>query len=202
MKNKKLILAASLLAAAFTTTGVTLAFLTTKTEEVVNTFTPSEVKIGIDEPDWQDGKTVKEKVSIENTGDTEAYIRAAIVVNWYNESDNTIYGEIPEEGEGKDYTLSLNTAGWIEHGGYYYWTKPVPVEDNPNTQEDEDNTGILIEECKVIGTAPADGYVLRVDVLAQAVQSTPVTAIEDLWGKNIDFTIDTTTGKITNITTP
>ena len=186
MKNKKLILAASLLAAALTTTSVTLAFLTTKTEEVVNTFTPSEVKIEVEEPGWET-TGVKENVTIKNTGDTTAYIRAAVVVNWLNSEGYIVYpDEEPnyvQNKEGVYFTLQEKNrtidSGWYLHtDGYYYYMDDVAP---------GDETEVLIKKWEVTYPTEGEYYTLQVEILAQAVQSVPVednvvTAAFDLWG--------------------
>ncbi len=178
MKHKKTILAASLLAAALATTGVTLAFLADSTQEVVNTFTPTSVPIYVEE-DFK--ANVKSNVKIKNDGNIPAYIRAAIVVNWADEKGNVL-GTPPVDGE--DYTMVLD-KGWSLYDGYYYWTEPVPADD-PNTQEEENVTGVLIQSCTVNNPAPTEGYTLQVEILAQSVQSVPEEAIKDLWGVTID----------------
>jgi len=189
--KKTTILTASLMAVFLAVAGGTLAYLTVSTDNVVNTFNPSVVEIKVDEPEWKDGKTVKENVTIGNTGDTEAYIRASIVVNWVNEQ-NDILGTPPVEGT--DYSMSLGES-WEDVAGYYYWPHSV-LPDDPLTEEiDYKTTGVLIKKCEVLKSAPVEGYVLRVDVLAQAVQSEPDSAIKDLWRVTINE------GKVTQVTT-
>lgn len=176
MKHKKTtILAVSLLAAVFAVSGITLAFLTDSTEEIVNTFTPTSVPIDVVE---NFENNVKSNVKIQNDGDIPAYIRAAIVVNWVDGQGNVL-GTPPVEGEGNDYSLTLNlTEDWIKNDdGYYYWTSPVSA---------GEETGVLITECKALNEAPLDGYNLQVEILAQSVQSVPEEAIEDLWGVTIE----------------
>ena len=63
--------------------GGTIAFVVTHTSEIRNTFTESVVKCEVDET-FKDN--VKSNVSIKNTGDTTAYIRAFVNVTWMNES--------------------------------------------------------------------------------------------------------------------
>ena len=204
MKHKKTILAASLLAAALATTGVTLAFLTTSTEEVENVFSPTSVPIKVDET--FDGKT-KEDVRIQNTGTpengTDAYIRAAVVKNWLNADDNSVvylendpYEFVDTKGAYFDLTDTDSQTGfseWFYHGGYFYYYKPVAP---------QGFTGNLIDKWKVnYGTDENPRYILQVEILAQSVQSEPVkdgkvTAAYDLWGVTLTVAND---GTITNI---
>lgn len=157
------------------TVGGTLAWLATSTEDVVNTFTPGEVDSEVHEV--LDGST-KRNVQIKNTGNVDAYIRAAIVVNWADEEGN-VYGTTPAEN---DYTmtmtLKLSDTGWQEgNDGYYYYANRV----KPGAKTSE-----LIKSCSPVeGKAPA-GYNLQVTILADAIQadgvdgrSTP--AVETVW---------------------
>lgn len=61
--------------------GSTVAFLVTKTAPVENKFTYASVSCTVSE---SFNGTTKEKVQIQNTGTTDAYIRATYVVNWLN----------------------------------------------------------------------------------------------------------------------
>jgi len=170
MKHKKtIILAASLLAAILTVSGITLALLTDSTEPIENTFIPTGVPIEVVETFENN---VKSNVRIKNLGETSAYIRAAIVVNWVDSTGN-ILGTKPILNA--DYEMNLSDK-WAICGDYYYWTEPVPA---------EDETGVLINTCQVLQNAPTEGYTLQVEILAQSVQSEPEQAIEDLWGVTI-----------------
>ena len=155
----------------------TVAFLVTKTDSVVNTFTPSKVTTYVEEE--FNGQT-KSNVKIQNTGDIDAYIRVAVIVNWADASGN-VYGEKPVEGT--DYTISYNKTvqadggQWIEGSdGYWYYTKPVA----PSTEDNPQYTGVLIKSCEPAGQAPA-GYDLQVTILADGIQSKPDKVVNEVW---------------------
>ena len=155
----------------------TVAFLVTKTDSVVNTFTPSKVTTYVEEE--FNGRT-KSNVKIQNTGDIDAYIRVAVIVNWADASGN-VYGEKPVEGT--DYTISYNKTvqvdggQWIEGSdGYWYYTKPVA----PSTEDNPQYTGVLIKSCEPAGQAPA-GYALQVTILADGIQSKPDKVVNEVW---------------------
>lgn len=155
----------------------TVAFLVTKTDSVVNTFTPSKVTTYVEEE--FNGQT-KSNVKIQNTGDIDAYIRVAVIVNWADASGN-VYGEKPVEGT--DYTISYNKTvqadggQWIEGSdGYWYYTKPVA----PSTEDNPQYTGVLIKSCEPAGQAPA-GYALQVTILADGIQSKPDKVVNEVW---------------------
>lgn len=151
--------------------GGTLAYLAARTDAIVNTFTAAKVTTEIEETFVG---SVKSNVSMKNTGDVEAYIRATYVVTWKDAAEN-VYPEQPQQGV--DYTISLNLEqGWIYYNGYYYYTAPVA----PHA-----STGVLIDLCTPVEGRAPEGYTLSVDVLASAIQSVPAEAVGQAWGVSI-----------------
>lgn len=138
--------------------GGTLAYLITQTAPVTNTFTPAYVTSQVNEPDWEDGDTVKSNVSITNTGNVSAYIRAAIVITWKDAQENTM-PTVPVLGT--DYTLNINTTDWSQSGGYYYYKDKVAA---------GGSTTNLIIKCESKGTY-TDGRSLCVEVIGSAIQA-------------------------------
>ena len=175
--KKMLVLLAALLLVFTVGVGGTLAYLIDRTEDVTNTFTPSEIKLAIDEEGWNTGNFVKSNVTVrnvkENSNDTKAtaaYIRAAIVINWKDEQGN-VYGKAPVEGV--DYTILYGSEWEKGNDDYYYYKNEV----QPGA-----STSALIETCTVNKAAPHEGYTLSVEILAQGVQSVPDDAVIDAWG--------------------
>ena len=111
----------SLLLLVTMTIGGTVAYLVAKSGPAENTFTPSRVSCEVTEE--FDGET-KSEVNVKNTGDTDAYIRVRLVSYRVNDAKEHIGGtaEIPEFTPG---------YGWVEHGGYYYYTLPVAPGEKP-----------------------------------------------------------------------
>lgn len=144
--------------------GGTWAFLVAQSEPVQNNFTYAHVRCTINEK-FENG--VKSDVKIQNTGDIPAYIRARIVVTWKNTSGNV--SAVPVKDT--DYTITFNETDWTQQGDYWYC----------NTAVDATKfTPVLITECKKTGTAP-DGYDLSVEILADAIQSEPASAVTEAW---------------------
>lgn len=166
--GRQVLLLAALAVIAMGVVGGTVAYLVTKTGPVVNTFTPGVVSCKIDET--FDG-TTKSNVYVTNTGNTNAYIRAAIIVTWKDAAGN-IAATVPAKGT--DYTLELNETDWVEHDGYYYYKGSVA----PNAQTEN-----LIETCTAKN--PYGDYTLSVEILADAIQSTPSNAVESSWHVSI-----------------
>lgn len=151
--------------------GTTIGYLFTNTDSITNTFTPSEVTVEIKE-DFENN--VKNNVQVKNTGDIDAYIRAAVVVTW-QDKDGNVYATAPVENT--DYTVTWTMTDWVKSGNYYYYTKSVA----PGT-----STGVLLTECKLKdGVTPPDGYHLVVEILSEAIQAEPVTAVQEAWGVTI-----------------
>jgi hypothetical protein len=133
--------------------GSTLAYLATQTGQVQNTFEPAYVTSEVQETF---ANNVKSNVTIKNTGNVSAYIRAAIVVTWKDAAGNTM----PQAPGTGDYTLTIG-SDWTEVGGYYYYNKSVAA--NASTTD-------LIVRCEPIKPYP-DGRKLCVEVIGSAIQS-------------------------------
>lgn len=173
--KKAIALMVSIVLVVTVAVGATLAYLIDVKGPLNNKFTPSAVTVEVNET--FDGNT-KSNVSIKNTGDTAAYIRAAVIVTWQNAAGE-VYGQAPVEGD--DYTISFNTGTgkdkWSKNGDFYYWKQPV----DPGK-----NTGILIKNAvPVAGRAP-EGYYLCIEIIASGVQSVGTdgtkSAVVDAWG--------------------
>ena len=153
--------------------GGTLAYLVATTGEVKNTFTPSQVNISVDET--LNGNT-KSDVKISNHNDSvKSYIRAAIVANWMDE-DGNVWAATPVLGI--DYTMTTGGNWTLGTDGYYYHKGAV----NPDA-----DTSVLISSASPITEAPADGYYLSIEILAQGIQADGVdsegkTPVELAWG--------------------
>lgn len=181
LNKKKIVLLVSL-ALLLIGVGSTLAYLFDVTNPVINEFTPSEVTCDVVETVDNDVKT---NVMIHNTGNTDAFIRAAIVVNWAN-GNGDVYGKTPVQST--DYVMELDLQnGWTAgNDGFYYWTKPVAANDDAN---DNDLTGVLIKEVKLAdGKVAPEGYALSVEILCSAVQNEPAAAVE-AWSNGL-YTVD------------
>lgn len=172
-----------LLAVAIAVSG-TIAYIFTSSDPVINTFTPVIPEIEI--PEEMNG-TVKQNATVQNTGDVDSYLRAKIVVTWQNDNGE-VYPEVPELGEGKDYTMT-NGANWQLHKDGYYYYKKVAAPGQPAVMKNGDVVDnpedMLIIRAEVIGKAPAEGYTLHIEILGQAIQSEPIEAVKETWGVNI-----------------
>ncbi len=165
--------------------GGTLAWFS-QTDGVTNLFSSGSVKPQINET-FETDYTVKENVSIQNTGTLSAYLRASVSVYWEDGSGNQLWDApvaVGENGEG-DYSITWGEMGpdsqtnacWLKgNDGFYYWSMPVGK---------KQGTGDLIKSASQIGT-PADGKKLVVDIASQALQAegTAKNAFNEVWSES------------------
>ena len=190
--NKRIVMMASIILVFAVAISGTIAWLFTQTNEVVNTFKPTSVPNSINET--FNGNT-KTNVSISNTGNIDAYIRAEVVVTW-QDADGNVLPDKPVPGT--NYSIEINKAAdvfggkWVEYDGYYYYTRVVPADDDASTTDRvEDQTAILITSCSPTTKAPVDGYTLHVEILSQSIQADGVnsttnkTPVQEAWGVTI-----------------
>ena len=166
--KRSLVLVVSVLVLLLAVAGGTLAWLTAQ-DSVTNTFSPAHVTCDVAEDNFT-GDT-KSNVAIKNTSDIPVYIRAYIVVTWKDRQGN-VCGQVPVEGTNYEMSINLN-KGWTQSGDYWYCkTAIAPGEFTP----------VLINSCASKNNAPDDNYNLSVEIIAEAIQSVPDTAVQDAWG--------------------
>lgn len=148
--------------------GGTIAYLVANEEPVTNTFTPSSVTCQVTE---NFNGTTKSNVNVINTGDTTAYIRVNLVTYRVNEAGQHIGGTatIP------DFTPGTN---WEKYDDYYYYTLPVEPGETPEVP--------LISSITLTDSyTDADGGKQVIEVIAEAIQSSPASAVGQAWGVSI-----------------
>lgn len=185
--NKKIIFVIATVLLLTVAVGTTVAYIVTQTESIVNTFNPSKVTTAVIENGSEteyDNDVVpvnaKSNVKIKNTGDTEAYIRAAVIVTWKKIetvdgiTKESVYAQAPTASDYNiDWTFDDNSPTWVKgNDGYYYFKEPV---------KPGETTDVLINSCSVTGTAP-EGYSLSVEILGSGIQSTPASTVINTWG--------------------
>lgn len=150
--------------------GGTVAWLSTKSAPITNTFLLSHVSCSVTE---EFNGTTKSNVNVINTGDIDAYIRVKLVTYRVNDKKQHIGGaaEIPPFTPGN---------GWVKKGDYYYYTKPVAPDKQP--------ADALISSIDLIDSyTDADGGKQVIEVMAEAIQANGVAdngtkAVVEAWG--------------------
>lgn len=172
--KKSILFAIAAVLAIICAVGTTLALLIDTSGPVVNEFEYGSVPIQIDE-DIENG--VKSNVKVKNIGTVDAYIRAKVIVNWYDKDGNIVVS-VPE-GYSYELTMADDTTGWfVGSDGFYYYSKKVSPDDSTN--------GSLLT-CKVKYPATQEPeYTLKVDILAQSIQSEPSNVVENEWNVTVN----------------
>ena len=167
--NRTAVLLIAIILLISTAVGSTVAFLATKTEPVENSCEYANVSCEV----MQDRDTDGSIVQVKNTGTISAYIRAAVVANWID-VDGNIAASVPE---GYSYDLTCSSGSWAQgKDGFFYYL--LPVAPGASTE------GNLLT-CTV--TCPeTPEYTLSVEVLAEAIQSTPASAVNEAWNVAVD----------------
>lgn len=142
--------------------GGTVAFLVTHTDQIVNTFQPTDVSCEINEK-FNDDNTVKTSAVVQNTGKIPAYIRVAVVANTVD-ADGSITGAA-------DVSNKLASEKWTKLGDYYYYNEVVAA---------GGSTSNLLKA----GGIDLEG--IQVTILASAIQSEPAGAVADAWSVQFD----------------
>ena len=140
--------------------GGTLAYIATTSAMVENQFGAGRVS-----------SSVNGNGQVTNNGNVDAYIRAAIVVNWMDE-DGNVYGIKP------NCSLSINN-GWTKIGDFYYYTTEVA----PNGTTTTAPANVSVNE-----NPPSAAYSLSIEIVAEAIQangdtdSGNIPAYQNAWG--------------------
>lgn len=159
--------------------GMTVGFLSTRTEPVQNDFTYGKVSCEVLETFGKESnRYIKRDVRIKNTGNTSAYIRVLLVFTW-KDAEGNVYVNKPQIN--KDYQINPDISnGWSIYqnsiGTYsYYYKYPVAAgKETPNLIDS------LSQIPGVVG--PENGkYALSVEIVADAVQAEPADAVTDAW---------------------
>ena len=171
-KNQIKALIVSLVVLLSVTIVGTMMYIIDSTNDVTNTFIPAQVTSSVVED--ISGNT-KKNVSIMNTGNIDAYIRAAVVVTWQDE-EGYLYHSKPVLGTDYKMDLKEDTAWELSSDGFYYFKEAVAP---------EDVTDILIEECYPVEGRTPEGYYLTVEILGSAIQAIPENVVVDNWDSGV-----------------
>ena len=188
-KPVSLLTMALLILAVLCTAGVTAAFLKQETDPVVNTFTPGSVTPSIVET-CSDRE--KSGVSIQNTGNSDAYIRVAVVGNklatgsvasWSDYKDK-IVGPLDVDGNIDYKNGEGEEPRWFSYGGYYYWTGIVPA--GKFTEELLKSPIVLYADENEMVTINNQVTILTEAIQAKGQDSEGKRPVTKAWGIEVD----------------
>jgi len=155
--------------------GGTIAWLSTKDAPIQNKFLPSKVTCEVQEK-FNGTTGEKTNVNVRNTGTIDAFIRVKLVTYRTNDQGQHIGGTASLPA----FTLG---ADWVKYGDYYYYTLPVAPGKTPETN--------LTNSMTLVGSyVDTDGGKQAVDVMAEAIQSVPVEAVQAAWGAGFSIAAD------------
>ena len=124
--------------------GGTVAYVMTASDGVQNEFAAGYVR-----------SSVNAAGQVTNLGNTDAYIRAYVVVNWMDAKGN-VYAIAPA------YSISTNSGWTCGADGIYYYNSVVPA---GGTTTNGPAT------VSVTGSALSDAYTLSIEYVAEAIQA-------------------------------
>ena len=179
MKKKRLLwaLIALILVVALATS--VCAYMFRKSQTVANIFKPAVVKCEIHE--GFDQKT-KSEITVENTGNIDAYIRVRLVFHWEDSKGNVVGWNMTPPS----FTcFTGNGENWIQGTDsytYYYKVAIAPGESTTDLLKTNIKMEPVVKEETAGGTTVKFYYYPVVEVLAEAVQSLPDNAVNEAWG--------------------
>lgn len=152
-----------------TTTGV-LAYMFKHSDIKTNGFDSAKVDCEVIEVFQNNSKT---SVVIKNTGDIPAYVRVRFISYWVDSAGNRVYNDVP------DVLFEYNRELWLgdkDNNTYYY---RLPVNNGDSTQD-------LLQTS--IDLSVEGEYYQVVEIVSEAIQSEPVSAVQNAW--NIELSSD------------
>ena len=170
LSKKAIAVIVSVLILISVSVGATVAYLIAKTPSIENSLQTATVSCAVQ---GDTSAELKSNITIKNTGNTDAYLRAKILVVW--KSDNgVVSANMPVAGT--DYTLTVGSTNWLlGSDGYYYYRSSVAPDSISET---------LISSTALLSERP-EGYSLSVQIYASAIQSTPKSAVAQVWNARV-----------------
>ena len=157
-KTKTILVLAMVVLVLACAVGGTIAFLIDTTGAVTNTFTPAKVTCAVNE---EFNGTTKNNVKIQNTGTTDAWIRATVVANWVVGSGDNAKVVAPWTDDIPTYNTGTGEKLWTYgDDGYYYYNSIV------SSGETTENLF-----ASYTPTGGPEGAHLEMTIVCQAVQS-------------------------------
>ncbi|MBE6887526.1 MAG: hypothetical protein E7484_03795 [Ruminococcaceae bacterium] len=163
MKNKKGLSLVIIIFAVVTLCCSAMAFMVHRTEQKTNSFTKAVITCEV-EKTVTDGKLTG--ITVENTGNTDVYIRVRLISNWVDKYDNIL----GVETEVPDFTVNSN---WIADGvnDTYYYKAPVAA----------GISSVNLLGTQIVTTSDANGNKQVIEIFAETIQAKPSDAVEAAW---------------------
>lgn len=167
-KRKKALLLVSVLVVALIGTiaaYATIMFIKETVGPKTSTFEPTKVECSVTAND--DGT-----YTVKNEGSIPALVRVAAVANWVYTADDDSDNKDQFYRESPAVTIDITDTAWQLEGGYYYYKGELAS-----------GGTVTFPAVATSGTAPeGNTYDLKIQILAEAIQSTPQSATQEAWG--------------------
>ena len=158
---------------------VSVAYMLTRSDILTNIFVPAEVSCKVLEEGTGTSPT---SVKVQNTGDTDVYVRVRVVTYWEDSKGNPVALTSPEinfvDGQ-------YNKGAWIydpDNQTFYY---KASIKEGQTTAELL--TGAIQLEVKEVPQGNVTfTYHQVVEFIAEVIQSSPDDAVKEAWGVTLD----------------
>ena len=157
-----------------------VAYMIRRSEQLQNEFIPASVECLVEENFQAEKKT---SVTVQNTGNIEAYVRLRLVTYWQDSKGFVVGRSSPEVQFGNGW--NYDTDKWIYDAKEKTLYYKLPVAAGQSTTDllklTNQFTGIHIE--KVVENVNGIVYTYHpvVEFIAEAIQSQPKNAVSDKW---------------------
>lgn len=168
MKRKITWLALICVAVFLASIGSVGAYMRKQTEVKKNVFVASVVDCAVEET-FKNNQ--KEKITVKNTGNIDAYIRLRFVTYWIDANGEILFEASPS------LAVSHDTSKWTKIDDIYYYYQPV--------KPGEYTADLLAGSSVITLSVNGEGDNRKrqvVEVFAEAIQSIPLEAMQESWG--------------------
>lgn len=111
-----------------------------------------------------------DSITLQNTGEVEVYLRLRLVTYWVDSSGDRVY----KQSESLD-DISYDENYWVKDGDTFYYKSPVAAD------------GVTENLLTSSITLKTEGdYTQVIEVVAEAIQASPGTAVTSAWGVTLD----------------
>ena len=166
---------------------VSVAYMLTRSDILTNIFVPAKVSCKVVEEGTGTSQT---SVKVQNTGDTDVYVRVRVVTYWEDSKGNPVARTSPENKFGGDW--KYNQTDWIYDvaNQTFYHKSPIDVGQTTNELLNIGGgfNGIELEVVEVLqGTGSVSfTYHAVVEFIVEGIQAAPGEAVTSSWDVTLD----------------
>ena len=107
--------------------------------------------------------------TITNTSNTSVYLRFTVAPTWVSTDTGRTHWSAPT------YSVSLSSNSWMTSSdGFYYYVNPLA-----------EGSSVTVTVNHTNATSPPVHHEYRVNLVAEVIQSEPITAMKEAWDVNV-----------------